>query len=84
MLVAGESKTVDPMAFVTVQANAEKIVHQTIRDIGYTSKENGIDPDNCEVRIAFNHQSTQINQGVDQTDDEIGAGDHGYVRICLR
>lgn len=79
VLVAGEFKTADPTVFETVRANAEKIVRQTIRDIGYTSKEDGIDPDQCEVRIAFNRQSTHISQGVDQGNGEIGAGDQGLM-----
>ena len=79
VLVAGEFKTADHAVFETVRANAEKIVRQTIRDIGYTCKEDGIDPDKCEVRIAFNRQSIHINQGVDQIDGEIGAGDQGLM-----
>ena len=79
VLVAGEFKTADPTVFETVRANAEKIVRQTIRDIGYTSKEDGIEPDQCEVRIAFNRQSTHISQGVDQGNGEIGAGDQGLM-----
>lgn len=79
VLVAGEFKTADPAVFETVKANAEKIVRQVIRDIGYTSKEDGIDPDACEVRIAFNRQSAHISQGVDQIDGEIGAGDQGLM-----
>ena len=79
VLVAGEFKTADLAVFETVRANAEKIVRQTIRDIGYTSKEDGIDPDQCEVRIAFNRQSTHISQGVDQSNGEIGAGDQGLM-----
>ncbi|AEJ02765.1 S-adenosylmethionine synthase [Nitrosomonas sp. Is79A3] len=79
VLVAGEFKTADPAVFETARDNAEKIVRQTIRDIGYTSKEDGIDPDQCEVRIAFNRQSIHISQGVDQVDGEIGAGDQGLM-----
>lgn len=79
VLVAGEFKTADPGVFETVRAHAEEIVRQTIRDIGYTSKADGIDPDRCEVRIAFNRQSIHINQGVDQINGEIGAGDQGLM-----
>jgi len=79
VLVAGEFKTVDHAVFETVRNNAEKNVRQVIRDIGYTSKEDGIDPDKCEVKIAFNRQSADINQGVDQASGEIGAGDQGLM-----
>lgn len=79
VLVAGEFKTADPTVFEAVRDNAEKIVRQVIREIGYTSKEDGIDPDKCEVKIAFNRQSVHISQGVDQADGEIGAGDQGLM-----
>lgn len=79
VLVAGEFKTADQAVFEEVRGKAEEIVRQTIRDIGYTSKEDGIDPNKCEVKIAFNRQSIHINQGVDQADGEIGAGDQGLM-----
>ncbi|HRQ06107.1 MAG TPA: S-adenosylmethionine synthetase N-terminal domain-containing protein [Nitrosomonas halophila] len=79
VLVAGEFKTASPTVFETVRDHAEEIVRQTIRDIGYTSKADGIDPDRCEVRIAFNRQSIHINQGVDQVNGEVGAGDQGIM-----
>lgn len=79
VLVAGEFKTADPAIFEAVRRNAENIVRQTIREIGYTSKADGIDPDKCEVKIAFNHQSAHINQGVDQVGGEVGAGDQGLM-----
>ena len=79
VLVAGEFKTADPTIFESVRNRAENIVRQVIRDIGYTRKEDGIDPDKCEIRIAFNRQSVHINQGVDQSDGEIGAGDQGLM-----
>lgn len=79
VLVAGECKTADPAVFETVRSNTEGIVRQVIRDIGYTSKEDGIDPDKCEIKIAFNRQSIHINQGVDLANGEIGAGDQGLM-----
>lgn len=79
VLVAGEFKTASHSIFEEMRAHAEEIVRQTIRDIGYTNKEDGIDPNQCEVRIAFNRQSIHINQGVDQADGEIGAGDQGLM-----
>lgn len=79
VLVAGEFKTADQAIFEAVHDNAENIVRQALREIGYTSKEDGIDPDKCEVRIAFNRQSIHINQGVDLAGGEIGAGDQGLM-----
>lgn len=79
VLVAGEFKTADPAAFESVRSEAEEIVRQVIRNIGYTSKEDGIDPDKCEIKIAFNRQSIHINQGVDLANGEVGAGDQGLM-----
>lgn len=79
VLVAGEFKTADHAVFEAVRDSAEKIVRQVIREIGYTSKEDGIDPNRCEIKIAFNRQSVHISQGVDQADGEIGAGDQGLM-----
>ena len=79
VLVAGEFKTSDHAIYEVVRNNADSIVRQVIRDIGYTSQADGIDPDQCEIKIAFNHQSIHINQGVDLANGEIGAGDQGLM-----
>jgi S-adenosylmethionine synthetase len=79
VLVAGEFKTADNSVFEAVQLDAERLVRNTLREIGYTSVADGIDPDRCEIRIAFNHQSAHIEQGVDREDGEIGAGDQGLM-----
>lgn len=79
VLVAGEFKTTRESDFEQVKASAEDIVRQTLHEIGYTSKEDGIDPEKCEVRIAFNRQSLHINQGVDLAGGEVGAGDQGLM-----
>lgn len=79
ILVAGEFKTVDVNHFKQVEARTEDIVRDLLKKIGYTSTEEGIDPDTCEVKVSFNHQSSDINQGVDKQDGEIGAGDQGLM-----
>lgn len=79
VLVAGEFRTENPSVVEAVQRDTERLVRQTLREIGYTSLEDGIDPDQCEIRIAFNHQSPHINQGVDRADGEMGAGDQGLM-----
>lgn len=79
VLVAGEFKTADTSVFEAVQQDAERLVRLTLREIGYTSFADGIDPDRCEIRIAFNQQSPHINQGVDRADGELGAGDQGLM-----
>ena len=79
VLVAGEFKTADMSVFESVRTDAERLVRQTLREIGYTSPADGIDPDHCEIRIAFNRQSAHISQGVDRADGELGAGDQGLM-----
>lgn len=79
VLVAGEFKTADHAVFEEIRNRAEGIVRDVVRDIGYTGIDDGIDPNKCEIRIAFNRQSAHISQGVDQADGEVGAGDQGLM-----
>ena len=83
VLVMGEITT---KAYVDIQ----KIVRDTIRNIGYDKSEYGFDADTCGVIVALNEQSKDIALGVDnsleakkQLDDEemakIGAGDQGMM-----
>ena len=81
VLVTGEITT-------TATVDFEAIVRQTIREIGYTAKEIGLDADNCRVMVELNAQSPDIAQGVDaslearEQDEEeavIGAGDQGLM-----
>lgn len=69
----------------------EKIVRQTVREIGYTRAKFGFDAETCGVIVSIKEQSADIAQGVDQalearegqmTDAEIeaiGAGDQGMM-----
>ena len=79
VLVTGEFKTRDKMIFRDIEVAAEQIVRHTLADIGYTEEATGIDPQRCQIKIAFNHQSPEISQGVDRADGEIGAGDQGLM-----
>ena len=84
VLVMGESTT---KAYVDIQ----KIVRDTIREIGYTRGKYGFDADTCGVITAIDEQSGDIAMGVDKaleakehkmTDDQIeaiGAGDQGMM-----
>ena len=93
--VACETCTTTGVVFVmgeiTSNANIDyqKIVRDTIREIGYTKADYGFDADTCAVMIALDKQSTDIAMGVDKAleakedtmdEDEldaIGAGDQG-------
>jgi S-adenosylmethionine synthetase len=84
VLVMGEITT---NAYVDIQ----KIVRDTIREIGYTRGKYGFDADTCGVITAIDEQSADIAMGVDKaleakenqmSDDEIeaiGAGDQGMM-----
>ena len=84
VLVMGEITT---NAYVDIQ----KIVRETVREIGYTRGKFGFDADNCAVITAIDEQSTDIAMGVNKaleakenrmSDDEIeaiGAGDQGMM-----
>jgi len=82
VLVFGEIST---KAYVDIQ----KVVRQTIKEIGYTDGQYGFDGDNCAVLVAIDEQSPDIAQGVDDSLetrkgdedplDQIGAGDQGLM-----
>lgn len=84
VLVMGEITT---DAYVDIQ----KIVRDTVREIGYTRGKYGFDADTCGVIVALDEQSSDIAMGVDKaleakenrmTDEEleaIGAGDQGMM-----
>ena len=84
VMVMGEITT---NAYVDIQ----KIVRDTIREIGYTRGKFGFDADTCGVMTAIDEQSSDIAMGVDKaleakehkmSDEEIeaiGAGDQGMM-----
>lgn len=82
VLVTGEITT---NAYVDMQ----KVVRDTVREIGYTKSEYGFDANTCAVFVAIDEQSADIAMGVDkaleakkgeQTDDlDTGAGDQGMM-----
>jgi len=62
----------------------KQIVLDALAKIGYDgkaafSKEECLHPDEVQVQVLLNRQSPEINQGVDQEDGEIGAGDQGIM-----
>ena len=84
VLVMGEITT---NAYVDIQ----KIVRDTVKEIGYTRGKYGFDAETCGVITAIDEQSTDIAMGVDKAleakehtmseeeIDAIGAGDQGMM-----
>lgn len=72
VLVAGEITT-------SCYVDIARIVRQTVKDIGYTRGKYGFDADTCAVLLSIDEQSPDIAQGVDRSNDEIGAGDQGLM-----
>ena len=84
VMIMGEITT---NAYVDIQ----KIVRDTVREIGYTRGKFGFDADTCGVMTAIDEQSSDIAMGVDKaleakehkmSDEEIeaiGAGDQGMM-----
>ena len=84
VLVMGEITT---NAYVDIQ----KIVRDTVREIGYNRGKFGFDADTCSVIVSIDEQSSDIAMGVNKaleakentmTDEEIdaiGAGDQGMM-----
>lgn len=56
------------------------VVRRTLRDIGYTNPEFGLDSADCSVLTAIHEQSKNISVGVNKTKNhEQGAGDQGLM-----
>ena len=73
VLLAGEITTSAVVDF-------EKIVRDTVLEIGYDSSEFGFDGASCAVINAIGKQSPNIAQGVDrETAENQGAGDQGLM-----
>ncbi len=67
---------------VTTEAwvDAEAVVRQTVKEIGYNSSEMGFDWESCAVLSAIGKQSPDIAMGVDESENhEQGAGDQGMM-----
>lgn len=71
-VIAGELKT-------HAYAPMQEIAREVIREIGYTDAAYGFDYRSAGVLNGVGEQSPDINQGVDQSSGEIGAGDQGLM-----
>ena len=72
-IIAGEVRT-------NTYVDLEQIVRDVITDIGYDSSDVGFDGNSCAVLNAIGKQSSDIAQGVDESENkDIGAGDQGLM-----
>ncbi|MXW43137.1 MAG: methionine adenosyltransferase [Candidatus Dadabacteria bacterium] len=63
------------------QVNIQKVVRDTIREIGYSDSAMGFDAKTCSVLLAIDEQSADIARGVNKkgTKGKQGAGDQGLM-----
>jgi S-adenosylmethionine synthetase len=69
---------------ITTTANVDyiKVAREAIKNIGYNNGDYGIDYKSCAVMVAYDKQSPDIAQGVDNANDDPldqGAGDQGLM-----
>jgi S-adenosylmethionine synthetase len=73
VIVAGEITTAHTF-------DVQRLVRQTIKEIGYTEGIMGFSWNTCGVMVSLDRQSPDINMGVEESDGhEQGAGDQGMM-----
>lgn len=80
IVIGGEIKS----KYKIEKKDYDNIVKNALANIGYNgnphfNKKQCLHPDDLEILVFLNKQSPDINQGVDQEDGEIGAGDQGIM-----
>jgi len=78
LTIAGEFRADIPNLLLRLKEAAPRLAHDVLKDIGYTA-ESGFDPIHHDLRLVLNGQSTDIHQGVEREDGELGAGDQGLM-----
>ena len=86
--VAVETLATKGLIFVTGEVTTksyvdiQKVVRDTLKEIGYTNAEFGLNYEDCGVIISLNEQSPDISQGVSESEGlhkKQGAGDQGLM-----
>lgn len=73
VVLAGELRT-------DALIDAEAIVRDCLKEIGYSDAASGIDVEHCAVINMLHKQSSDIAMGVDESEDKcLGAGDQGMM-----
>jgi len=73
VVVSGEIRT-------TASVDVEKVIRNTIKEIGYHKDNSGLDPKKMTIIDMLHEQSPEIAQGVDSKNiSEQGAGDQGLM-----
>jgi len=73
VLVTGEITT-------TTYVDIQKLVRETVAEIGYDRGKYGFDAENLAILVCINEQSPDIAMGVDESNErEQGAGDQGMM-----
>jgi S-adenosylmethionine synthetase len=80
---AAKSNIVMAFGEITMKGkvNVEKVLRDTLKEIGYDSKEKGIDCDKCSIVINIDEQQPEIATAVHigKKEEELCAGDQGHM-----